>query len=226
MKLIVFDFDGTLVDSQHVIIASVRAAFARWELPAPTDDAIRGIVGLRLVEGLARLAPGLETARHEALAQAYREGFSVAQADAAGREVLFPGVPDMLAELAGAGFTLGIATGKSRRGLLAGLERHALGSLFMTLQTGDVPPGKPHPAMLLRAIEAAGVAPHETVMIGDTTFDIAMACAAGALPIGVAWGYHAVDDLRAAGAAHVVASVAEVVPLLARLVAGPAAGAR
>jgi phosphoglycolate phosphatase len=219
VKLIVFDFDGTLVDSQHVIIASVRAAFAHWNLPAPADEAIRRIVGLRLVEGLARLAPGLEPARHEALALAYRDQFRLAQADAAAREALFPGVPAMLAALADAGFVLGIATGKSQRGLRAALERYGLASLFTTLQTGDVPPGKPHPAMLLRAIDDVGVAPEATVMIGDTTFDIEMARSAGALPIGVAWGYHAPDELTAAGAAHIVAHTGAIAPLIARLAA-------
>ena len=209
-----FDFDGTLVDSQHVIIASVRAAFAQWDLPVPSDAAIRGIVGLRLVEGLARLAPDLDSARHEALAQAYRDRFSLTQADAALREVLFPGVPDMLTALAGAGLTLGIATGKSLRGLTAGLERHGLTALFTTLQTGDVPPGKPHPAMLLRAIAAAGVTPADTVMIGDTSFDMAMAKAAGMTAIGVAWGYHDRAELIAEGADLVADHPSDLVRLL------------
>ena len=215
MKLIVFDLDGTLVDSQHVIIASVRAAFAADDLPTPSDEAIRRIVGLRLVEGLARLAPGLDPARHDALAQAYRDGFQAAQADAGAREALFPGVRDMLQALADAGFALGIATGKSRRGLLATLERHDLQSLFVTLQTGDQPPGKPHPAMLLRALEEVGVAPAAAAMVGDTTYDILMARAAGVLPVGVAWGYHGADELGAAGAVHLVARCAELPPLFA-----------
>ncbi len=124
----------------------------------------------------------------------------------------------MLEALAGAGYQLGIATGKSRRGLMAVLEHHALLPFFMTLQTGDEPPGKPHPAMLLRAIAAAEVAPAATAMIGDTSFDMAMAVAAGALPIGVAWGYHPAPELTAAGAVHLVASNLEIPPLFASLV--------
>jgi phosphoglycolate phosphatase len=217
MKLIVFDVDGTLVDSQHVIVATVQTAFAYFGLPAPTDDAIRRIVGLPLVDGLARLAPTLDPAGIDALARAYRDGFQAARVAPDLPETLFPGVRTMLEALAAAGFQLGVATGKSRRGLLAVLEHHQLMPFFLTLQTGDVPPGKPHPAMLLRAIDEAGVAPEEAAMIGDTTFDIAMARAAGALAIGVAWGYHPPDELIAAGAAHLVAGSAEIAPLFAAL---------
>jgi len=217
MKLIVFDVDGTLVDSQHVIVASVQAGFANLGLPAPTGDAIRRIVGLPLADGLARLAPELDPPAIAALVLAYREGFQARRAAPDLPETLFPGVRAMLEALAAAGFQLGVATGKSRRGLLAVLEHHALLPFFVTLQTGDLPPGKPHPAMLLRAIEEAGVAPAETAMIGDTSFDIAMARAAGTLPIGVAWGYHPPDELVAAGAAHLVSSCAEIAPLVAAL---------
>jgi phosphoglycolate phosphatase len=217
LKLIVFDLDGTLVDSQRVIIATMRTAFAAHDLPTPQDDAVRRIVGLRLVEGIAQLAPELDPSQHVALANAYRDGFQGAQALAAEQETLFPGVREMLGALIDAGFVLGVATGKSQRGLLAVLERYGLRAHFTTLQTGDSPPGKPHPAMLLRAIAEAGVAPDATAMVGDTTFDMAMAKAAGTLPVGVAWGYHPVEELRAAGAAHVVARCAELVRLFAAL---------
>jgi phosphoglycolate phosphatase len=218
VKLIVFDVDGTLVDSQHVIVSTVRSAFEHFGLPQPTDDAIRRIVGLRLVEGLARLAPTLAADEVVALADAYRATFQARRATPDPTETLFPGVRAMLEALRDAGFQLGVATGKSRRGLLALLESHALAEFFVTLQTGDVPPGKPHPAMLLRALDEAGVAPAEAAMIGDTTFDIAMARAAGTLPVGVAWGNHPPEELTAAGAVHLVASCAEIAPLFARLV--------
>jgi len=217
MKLIVFDVDGTLVDSQHVIIASVRAGFAHHGLPPPTDEAIRRIVGLSLIEGVARLASGLDPAQHTALAQSYRDAFQAARTTGDVHETLFPGVRPMLEALAAAGYQLGIATGKSRRGLMAVLEHHALLPFFMTLQTGDEPPGKPHPAMLLRAIAAAGVEPAATAMIGDTSFDIQMAVAAGTLPIGVAWGYHAAHELTAVGAVHLVTGCLEIPPLFASL---------
>jgi phosphoglycolate phosphatase len=217
LKLIVFDLDGTLVDSQHVIVATMRAAFAAYDLPAPSAESVRRIVGLPLVDGVARLAPDLDPPRHTALAQAYRDGYQPTLARSAGTDHLFPGVRAMLDDLCAAGFRLGIATGKSQRGLRATLERHDLLDRFTTLQTGDVPPGKPHPAMLLRAIEDAAVRPSETAMIGDTTYDIDMARAAGALPIGVAWGYHPVPELKGAGAVHLVSGCGEIPPLLAPL---------
>jgi phosphoglycolate phosphatase len=217
LKLIVFDVDGTLVDSQHVIISTAQAAFERFGLPRPDDDAVRRIIGLPLAEGLARLAPMLDEAQVEDLARAYRETFQAARAMPELPETLFPGVVAMLEAVAAAGFALGIATGKSRRGLLSVLERHGLARFFCTLQTGDVPPGKPHPAMLLRALDECGVTPAEAAMIGDTTFDIAMACAAGTLPIGVAWGNHPAGELTAAGAAYVVETSEAIAPLLAGL---------
>jgi phosphoglycolate phosphatase len=217
LKLIVFDLDGTLVDSQHVIVATMQAAFAVYDLPAPAAEAVRRIVGLPLVEGVARLAPGLDPLQHTALAQAYRDGYQPVLARLAAADEPFPGVPAMLGALRDAGFLLGIATGKSQRGLRATLERHGLIDLFMTLQTGDVPPGKPHPAMLLRAIEDAGIASAEAAMVGDTTYDMDMAVAAGALPVGVSWGYHPVQELTAAGAVHLVTSSAELPPLFASL---------
>lgn len=220
MRLIVFDVDGTLVDSQHIIIATMTAAFAAYDLPAPPHETVRRIVGLPLVEGVARLAPQLENLQHEAIAEAYRDGFQAARLRATPPECLFPGVRPMLEALASAGFTLGIATGKSRRGLDGTLERHGLTAFFETLQTGDQLPGKPHPAMLLRAIEAVGVAPTETAMIGDTSFDMAMACAAGALPIGVAWGYHPPVELEQAGAVHLVSACAEIAALFGAMVSG------
>jgi phosphoglycolate phosphatase len=122
-----------------------------------------------------------------------------------------------LADLAGTGAVLGVATGKGRRGLDKVIARHGLDGMFTTIQTGDVPPGKPHPAMLLRAIDEVCVEPHETAMIGDTTFDMAMAVAAGALPVAVAWGYHPVADLVAAGAAHVAEDADGLATLLKRL---------
>ncbi len=216
MKLIVFDCDGTLVDSQHFIIACMNAAFAAEGETSPAPGTVRGMIGLPLDEIMARLRPDLPATRHARLVAAYKDQFHVLRARPDFHEPLFDGAREAIDALDAAGFLLGVATGKGRRGLLAVLEHHGLANRFVTLQTGDVPPGKPHPAMLERAIAEAGATPATTAMIGDTSFDMAMARAAGAWAIGVAWGYHDVESLRASGAATVISGFAELPGLLAR----------
>ena len=208
--LAVFDCDGTLVDSQHTIAAAVSAAFASVGLPPPGPEQSRRVIGLPLADALAALAPadsGIDPAR---LTERYREAFFSLRNRSDFEEPLFPGIEAALTTLEAAGYLLGIATGKSRRGLERTLERHALLGRFMTLQTSDGGPGKPHPFMLERAIAEAGVEAAACVMIGDTTFDVLMARAAGAKAVGVGWGYHPAAELAAAGADRIVAAAAEL----------------
>ncbi len=214
LRLAVFDCDGTLVDSQHAIVTCMAAAYAAEGLLAPTPDAVRRVIGLPLLECMARLSPDHPEARHARLTEAYREAFFALRRRADHHEPLFEGALAALERLEDAGFLLGIATGKARRGLVAVLERHGLGNRFVTLQTADMPPGKPHPAMLHRAIAETGVQAEDAVMIGDTSFDMQMARNAGIRSIGVAWGYHPVEELLAAGADAIVTRFGDLPDIL------------
>lgn len=216
MKLVIFDCDGTLVDSQHAIVAAMTAAFATEGLIAPPRDSIVGVVGLSLAIAVARLVPeGSDLDLVDRLAEAYKAAFSDLRARPGHAEPLYAGVRDMIGRLsARSDVVLGIATGKSRRGVDVLLDREGLTGVFSTVQTADTNPSKPHPGMLLSAMDETGVAGADTVMIGDTVFDIEMAHAAGVTAIGVAWGYHDADDLRAAGAAFVAEDSADLDRLL------------
>lgn len=208
-RLALFDCDGTLVDSAANICLAVERAFDAHRLIPPTQAAIRGIVGLSLPQAMAVLHPAAEPAFHAVLAQSYKDAFVAMRGtpDFA-HEPLYPGIADALATLADSGWVLGVATGKSDRGLGIILATHGLTSAFVTLQTADRHPSKPDPAMALAAMAEAGAAPHATAMIGDTGFDMAMGRAAGAHAVGVSWGYHAPDLLIAAGA-HCIVDRAE-----------------
>jgi phosphoglycolate phosphatase len=204
VKLAIFDVDGTLVDSQDLIVAAQREAFAQHGLEPPPPQRSLSIVGLSLPQAFTALV-GPE-GPVEGLVAAYRDAFARLRTDPAYIEPLFPGAADLLADLAASGVALGIATGKSRRGVAHLVARHRWDRLFATVQTADDAPSKPDPAMLRQAMAELGCAPAETVMIGDSTFDMIMAEAAGVTAIGVAWGFHAPAALRAAGATAVVRS--------------------
>lgn len=205
LRFLVFDCDGTIVDSQFMIIAAMAEAFDGAGQPRPADTAVRRVVGLSLPEAIHRLVPDGEPALINDLSDRYKRSFRRAREDG-GREPLYPGAREAILRFSGAGYLLGVATGKSRRGLLAVLEHHGLLSHFVSLQTADDAPGKPHPAMLRQAMGEAGAGPQDTLMIGDTTYDIEMAGAAGVASLGVTWGYHAPEDLTAAGATRIVHS--------------------
>ena len=223
IRLCVLDCDGTLVDSQHVIVAAMADAWGACGRAVPPDaDAVRRVVGLSLDVAIGRLAPDGDGDALAALADGYRQAFRRLHQDPALIEPLFPGVAEALDAAEAAGFLLGIATGKGRRGLQASLERHGLLDRFVTLQTADDAAGKPAPDMLLRAMAETGADPACTVMVGDTTFDMIMARAARVPAVGVSWGYHGADELSAAGAAVVIDSF----DALAAALAGPVAAGR
>ncbi|HVF95126.1 MAG TPA: HAD-IA family hydrolase [Sphingomonas sp.] len=214
VRLAVFDCDGTLADSQANICVACEQAFAVSGLAAPSREAIRRIVGLNLVEAMQVLAPAAGDAAHRQLAQDYRDAFlGMRSSGALADEPLFEGMIATLTALRAAGWVLGVATGKSDRGLAHLLAYHGIADRFVTLQTADRHPSKPDPAMLAAAIAEAGATPATTVMIGDTSFDMAMARAAGVRAIGVAWGYHEPHELIEAGA-HAVATRVGDLPAL------------
>ncbi len=220
-RLFVFDCDGTLVDSQHNIIAAMAAAWARHDLPAPAAADVRRIVGLTLEVAIARLLPQADDATHRALAAAYREIVHDLRTneDPAGSlaEPLFPGIRELIEALAAPEIFLGIATGKNLRGLEHTLKAHGLRERFHTLQTADLCRSKPDPEMVLKAMAETGIEAGSTVVIGDTSFDMEMARAAGATAIGVAWGYHEVAELWNAGAHAVIPRPGDLLVELRRL---------
>ena len=230
-RLAVFDLDGTLVDSAHMITAAMADAFSRIDLAAPPAAEVRRVVGLPLEDAIARLAPGLDGDGCRRLGDHYKSAFFALREAGSGGEEIFAGAETALDAMAMAGWNLGIATGKSHRGLTATLETFDLTARFVTLQTADRGPGKPAPDMLFRAMAEAGAVAETTVMIGDTSFDMEMACAAGVAAIGVAWGNHGTEELFAAGARDVATDFAAVPPAaLAALdggvVPGPGPGVR
>jgi phosphoglycolate phosphatase len=231
MNLIIFDCDGTIVDSQHVIVAAMERAFADAGLNAPPRAEILGVVGLSLVPAISQLlalrdggvgtrAATMPTTNADPelarrMADSYKLGFQHLRRDPANHEPLYAGARTAIEALAARDdVVLGIATGKSRRGVDVLFERERLGHLFATIQTADDHPSKPHPSMLLRALEETGASAADAVMIGDTTYDITMARSANVLAIGVGWGYHENSALTAAGAAVVLDDYGQLCPAL------------
>lgn len=203
-RLAIFDCDGTLVDSQANICLAMEAAFASAGLPAPERHATRRIVGLSLVEAMQALLPNADADLHIALAADYKAAFWRLRAEGLVEEPLFDGIADLLDRLRDDGWLLAVATGKSDRGLAHVLDHHGLTGHFISLQTADRHPSKPHPSMIAQAMADAGAAPETSAMIGDTSYDVLMALAAGTQALGVGWGYHAPEELTALGA-HAVA---------------------
>lgn len=216
VRLAVFDCDGTLVDGQASICEAMEYAFARQDLVAPRRSDIRRIVGLSLPQAVRRLVPDGTPEVHEAIVEDYKLAFREARTTGRLSQVLFAGIPDLLDALRGGGWTLAVATGMSDRGLTHCLAANGIADRFVTLQTADRHPSKPHPAMLEAALAEAGTQPGDAVMIGDTAFDMAMASSIGVRAIGVDWGYHHPDELRAAGAEFIAETTAELQEYLLR----------
>ncbi len=218
LRLVIFDIDGTLVDSQASILASMRHAFETNGRPVPSREAALGIVGLSLPEAMAVLAPDASRAEQLKLAQDYKTGHSAHREDGAAvaEAALYEGAHDTVTGFDRSGFLLSAATGKSRRGLDRFLAVHGFG-MFLGTQTADDAPSKPHPQMVLNCLSATGVDPVNSVMIGDTEYDMAMGRAAGARTIGVAWGYQPVDRVRQGGAEHIAEDFEELSYLVAGL---------
>ena len=198
-RLVIFDVDGTLVDSQAEIVGAMGEAFAAEGLTPPARPAILSIVGLSLPESFRVLCPDLDDVTRDRLTGHYRAAFrNHATADLTRRSPLFPGALDAIRRLAAQDHTLlAVATGKSKRGLDRLIDQHDLHGVFVSRQTADFHPSKPHPAMVLACLADAGVTPGRAVMVGDTTYDMNMARAAGVATIGVGWGYHAPATLGA-----------------------------
>ena len=218
LRLVVFDVDGTLIDSQAHIVSAMTKAFDTVGIKPPKRERILGIVGLSLPEAITQLAPMARDGQVPALVEAYKTAFrtmrEAGQAEAG--SPLYPNVRQVLDQLNQDPRTLlGLATGKSRRGLNSLIDAHDLRGIFVTQQCADDHPSKPNPAMLMAALAEAGTAARHAVMIGDTSYDMEMARAAGMVAIGVSWGYHARDQL---GAAHMVIDDIRLLPgLLAQI---------
>ena len=215
MKLVIFDCDGTLVDSQHMIVAAMTKAYGAQGLPLPAREVLLSVVGLSLVEAFTKLGEGRDQFPAESLAGHYRDAFHAMRGPGAPVEPLYPGAAEAIADLAQRGdVVLGVATGKSQRGVRLVLGHHGLLEHFITIKTADDAPSKPHPEMVLAAMQDVGAAPENTIVVGDTVYDMEMARAAGASGIGVTWGYHPRAALEGAGAVAVIDRFATLVPTL------------
>jgi phosphoglycolate phosphatase len=213
-RLAIFDCDGTLVDSGATIHAALAEAFRENGLALPPPEVSRRVIGHSLTEAMAALLPQATADDHLKLAEDYKRAFMALRAAGRVEEPLFDGVLELLDTLEGEGWLLAVATGKSDRGLKHCLDSHGIHARFVSLQTADRHPSKPHPSMVLQAIADAGAAPGTTFVVGDTSFDMAMAAAAGTAPIGAAWGYHDADELIEAGAVAIATRPLQIAELV------------
>lgn len=219
-RLVVFDLDGTLVDSRATIVSTMQAAFRARGRPAPEEADICAIIGLNLEAAVAALLPSdVDQADIIDLSVCYRQEFIRHRKSEAFQERLFPGIRSLLEDLDRPETFLGIATAKSRRALQVTLDHHDIARFFATLRTADDGPSKPHPAILLKALDDVGVFPEEAVFVGDTTFDMETARNAGTRALGVTWGHHSGAALMEAGAGQVVNSTQELALALADMIA-------
>lgn len=218
MKLVIFDCDGTLVDSQHFIVEAMNMAFRANGIDTLPRERVLSGVGLSLPLAIETLLPNESPETITAVSNGYREAAGALRAGPASHEPLYDGIGEVIETLTGRGDTLlGIATGKSIRGVDRLLAHMNWEGRFITIQTADTNASKPHPEMIETAMREAGAGPEDTIMIGDTTFDMRMARNAGVAALGVSWGYHPVDALHQEGAHGIAQTAAELIPTTDRL---------
>jgi len=213
MRLIIFDIDGTLLDSKAIILAAHAATYAQHGLPTPSEAAIMGLVGMSLPEIFRILAGPDDPA--ESLMTGYQQAVWEFRATGLHAERPFPGAIELVDRLGVTpGVKLALATGKGRRGTDRVIAQYGWQNILSSSQSADENPSKPDPTMLNRAMAIAGATPAETVMIGDAVFDMQMAVSAGVTPIGVAWGHQPTEALIAAGAVAVATDMADLAKLI------------
>lgn len=205
-ELVIFDWDGTLMDSTGLIAACIRETCREMGLAIPGEEEAKWIIGLGIVQSMARVAPGLDEARQGEFADRYRRLFLARDHEAP----LFEGIPALLRELRGRERRLAVATGKSRRGLERAMAASGLAGVFEATRCADEGFPKPHPDMVLRLLEETGVEPRRALLVGDTTHDLELAANAGVDAVAVTYGAHAEGLLRERAALHYAASVAEL----------------
>jgi phosphoglycolate phosphatase len=210
MTLFVFDFDGTLSDSAAFICDTMQHAFIAHNIPAPTYNMIRHIIGITLEQAIHTLMPSLSDGDIISISNHYKKIFRERREQNLMHDALFEGALDILKTIHTSTHLAGIATGKSLRGLNAELDRHSIREFFIGYQTSDTHPSKPHPAMLNALINQAGGNATDTIMIGDTSYDMQMAKSAGAMAIGVSWGCHDIDTLKESGADNIIHHFSEL----------------
>lgn len=217
LRLVMFDCDGTLVDSQAAIGQSMASAFKDIGLRFPGNDIVKKIVGLSLHDAALILLPEVNHDLAPALEAGYRKAFSTLRQNDQVFEPLYPGVRKTLEVLRDENILMGVATGKGQKGLEKTLAGHGISEFFDTLQTADHHPGKPNPSMLFTAMNETGVEPENTLFVGDTTFDIEMGKSAGVKTLGVSWGYHDPELLIKTGANAILTGMDELVHHALRL---------
>ncbi len=209
--LIVFDWDGTLIDSQAHIIDSMRGAIGDEGLAVPDDDAIRHIIGLSLPVAIGRLLPEIDEQRVQRIADRYREHFF---RDSHRMAELFPGAAETVRDLHARGHYLAVATGKGRRGLDMALEMSGLGDYFHITRCADETRSKPHPLMLEEILTDLDLSPREAVMVGDTHYDLDMAHNAGMDSLAVTWGMHDRELLQKSRPTYIIDDLSDLPSLV------------
>jgi phosphoglycolate phosphatase len=200
--LILFDLDGTLVDSHGYIVSTMQQAFSICDFDVPTCDEVRDVIGLSLNKAVDRLMGGLQGGHTRKVCDTYRELY--ARNRSRNTEPLFPGVKTALTRLFNQGYSLGIVTGKSTRGLMHMFKQHDLSKMFPVWRSADMCPSKPHPAMVLECMDETGIPPERTLVVGDSSMDMEMAVAGGVAAVGVSYGAQLPECLLAKGATVVI----------------------